>query len=404
MRIVILTQYYPPEIGAPQRRLSGIAERFVAHGHETIVLTAMPSYPKGKVYPGYGGLLQREERNGVQVIHTAIYPTQKANLLPRLMNYFSFVVSSSIFGCLLLKKPDVLIVESPPLFLGLAGFWLALVKRTRVVFNVSDLWPESAASLGVVSRDSLQFRMSLWLEGFFYRKSWLVAGQAKSILSDIQARYPEVPTYLLSNGVDTSKYGTSLRTPEIRAQMGDEVECVALYAGLHGLAQGLNQVLEVAQRILPDGGCRFVLIGDGPCKRSLQEKAAKLQLSNTTFLESLPAKAMPEYVASADIILVTLANYIKGAVPSKLYEAMASSRPVLLVAEGEAADIVRTYNAGMVVKPGDLDGMTQAIRYLRDNPQARQEMGGNGRRAAEEHFDSVSTANQFVSYLEGHIC
>lgn len=363
----------------------------------------MPSYPKGRIYPGYDGLVRREERNAVHVIHCAIYPTQKLGILPRLLNYFSFILSSSMLGSLLLEKPDVLIVESPPIFLGLAGFWLALVKRSRVIMNISDLWPESAAALGVITRDSVQFRMSQWLEGLFYRRSWLVAGQTRSILSDIVARFPKVPTYLLSNGVDTSAYGAAFRSPELRAQMGQENECVALYVGLHGLAQGLDQVIEAAARLLPMGGCRFVLIGDGPCKKELQVKAAALNLSNVTFLASQPAASMPAYVASADILLVPLTQFIMGAVPSKLYEAMASSQPVVLVAEGEAADIARKYEAGMVVKPGDIDGLCQAILTLRDNPMTRRSLGANGRRAAEDHFDSVRIANAFISFIEEHI-
>lgn len=363
----------------------------------------MPSYPRGKVYPGYHGLMQRETRNGVQVIHCAIYPTQKLGILPRLMNYFSFIVSSSMLGSLLLERPDVVIVESPPIFLGLAGFWLALVKRSRVIMNISDLWPESAAALGVIRRDSIQFRMSRWLEGLFYRKSWLVAGQSRSILSDITARFPGVATYLLSNGVDTSAYGPAFGTQALRSQMGKENECIALYVGLHGLAQGLDQVIEAAARLHPMGGCRFVLIGDGPCKKELQQKAAALLLSNVTFLESLPAASMPAYVASADILLVPLTQFIMGAVPSKLYEAMASSQPVVLVAEGEAADIVRNNEAGMVVKPGDIEGLCQAILTLRDDPATRRSLGANGRRAAEGHFDSVRIANAFISFIEEHI-
>ncbi len=400
MKMLILTQYYPPEFGAAPRRLSGLAERFVAHGHEVSVLAPMPNYPMGRMYPGYGGVLQREDRNGVHVMHTFVYPTQKADLLRRLTNYFSFVLSSSILGTLLLKKPDYLFVESPPLFLGLAGYWLSRLKRTRWIFNVSDLWPESVVSLGKLSRESLAFRLSRKLEEFFYRKAWLVTGQAKSILSDICSRLPDLHTFHLSNGVDTSKYDASRRTAEGRALLGGPGECVALYAGLHGLAQGLDQVLDAAQKMLPEKGCRFVLAGDGPEKESLKERATRLKLTNTRFLDALPVIEMPGLIASADIILVTLKVYLPGAVPSKLYEAMASGVPVVLVAEGEAVDIVRRHHAGIVVKPGDIDGLANAIRLLRDTPLLRQEMGANGRRAAVDHHDSMTIADRFIEYLE----
>ena len=193
MRLAILTQYYPPETGAPQRRLSHLAGHFVRAGHSVNVLTAMPNYPQGQIFPGYGGLAQREERDGVDVIRTAIYPTQKTGFLPRLANYLSFVISSAAVGSFLMPRPDYLFVESPPLFLGLSGYWLSRLKSTRLIFNVADLWPETAVRLGVLREDSLAFRVSAWLERFCYRKSWLITGQSKSILENIAQRFPKAP-------------------------------------------------------------------------------------------------------------------------------------------------------------------------------------------------------------------
>ena len=400
MKISFLTQYYPPEFGAAQRRLSGLAKRFVERGHDVAVLTAMPSYPLGTVYPGYGGIVRREQLDGVKIIRTFIYPTQKADYLRRLTNYFSFVFSSSILGSAYLPKADFLLVESPPLFLGIAGMYLARVKGARLIFNVSDLWPESAVSLGILNKESLAYRMSRRLEELCYRQAWLVTGQAKSILADITQRFPDVPTHLLSNGVDTSLYNARERTPEVRTRLGGDGECVALYAGLHGLAQGLDQIVDAAKQVDVEGGCRFVLIGDGPQKKALQEKAAGLRLDKVKFLDPVPASAMPALVASADIVLVTLEVYIPGAVPSKLYEAMASGRPLVLMADGEAAEIVRTYNAGIVVKPGDIHGLAEAIRALRDHLQMRQTMGANGMKAAQQCFDSVNIADRFIDRLE----
>lgn len=126
MKLIILTQYYPPEIGAPQRRLSELAERMFKAGYEVTVLTAMPNYPRGKIYEGYGGLFKRENINGVRIIRTTIFPTQKTTLLHRLANYFSFVFFSALIGSIFLRKSDYLIVESPPLFLGLSGIWLSI--------------------------------------------------------------------------------------------------------------------------------------------------------------------------------------------------------------------------------------------------------------------------------------
>src|SRR5262245_5670315 len=142
MHFTVLSQYYPPEVGAPQARLSELAAHFVRRGHSVTVLTAMPNYPIGRIQAGYGGMLLREQKEGIGVIRTFIFPTKETGFLYRLANYFSFVISSTIIGSLFLRRSDYLLVESPPLFLGLSGIWLSRIKRARMIFNVSDLWPE----------------------------------------------------------------------------------------------------------------------------------------------------------------------------------------------------------------------------------------------------------------------
>ena len=403
VHLTLLTQYFPPEIGAPQARLSELASHFVRKGHAVTVLTAMPNYPTGKIHPGYGGVLRREKQNGADVVRTFIYPTQRVSLVPRMANYFSFVVSSSITGSILLRRTDYLLVESPPLFLGLAGMWLSLLKRARTIFNVSDLWPESAVRLGLLQPESLSFRLSAGLESFCYSRAWLVTGQSKTILEDIKARFPDRPTFHLSNGVDTRIFSADRATAQTRALLNGTGELVALYAGLHGIAQGLDQVLEAAEALRDESSLQFVLIGDGPEKKSLLEQARKRQLSNVRFMDPLPAKEIPSLIAAADIVIVPLKTYIPGAVPSKLYEAMASGRPVVLVADGEAAEIVRDHQAGLVVKPGDINGLVQALCTLCAQPSLRQTLGANGRRAAEQFFDRAQIADRFIKHLETNL-
>ncbi len=380
MRVTILTQYYPPEIGAPQARLSELARALVRRGHEVTVLTAMPSYPVGKIYPGYGGLVRRERRDGVEVIRTAVFPTQRADFLGRLANYFSFACSASIAGTFLLRRCDYLIVESPPLFLGITGLWLSWRTRAAMVFNVSDLWPETAVRLGVVRAGSLGHRLAAWLEGLCYRHAAVVSGQTRTIVQSIAERFPQCRTYHFSNGVNTRSFH--------------------LYAGLHGLAQGLDQVLDAADTLRTDPRLRLVMVGDGPAKGRLMEHAQARGLSNVRFLNPLPSAAVPPLVAAADILVVPLATHIPGATPSKLYEAMASGRPVVLVAGGEPAAFVREHRVGIVVSPGDGAGLVEALRTLSADAALREELGTNGRQTAERLFDKVDIDNAFIEYLE----
>jgi colanic acid biosynthesis glycosyl transferase WcaI len=404
VRITILTQYYPPEIGAPQARLSELASALVRRGHEVTVLTAMPSYPVGKIHPGYGGLLQRERRDGAQVIRTAVFPTQRADFLGRLANYFSFACSATIAGTFLLRRCDYLIVESPPLFLGITGLWLSWRTRAAMVFNVSDLWPETAVRLGVVRPGSLGHRLAAWLEGLCYRRAAVVSGQTKTIVDNIAERFPQCRTYHFSNGVNTRAFHPERRTAVARATLGanDGDGCVALYAGLHGLAQGLDQVLDAAETLRADARLRLVLMGDGPAKEKLVRDAQVRGLPNVRFLAPLPSDQVPPLVAAADIMVVPLATHIPGATPSKLYEAMASGRPVVLVAGGEPAAFVREHRVGIVVAPGDGPGLVEALRTLCADAALRQELGANGRRTAERLFDTVDIDNAFIEYLELH--
>jgi colanic acid biosynthesis glycosyl transferase WcaI len=399
VKIIFLTQYYPPEMGAAQARLSELAARFIERGHEVLVLTSMPNYPQGRIYSGYGGLLRREVYDGISVIRTYIYPSKSIGKVRRLANYFSFVMSSLIFGAILLPSADYLLVESPPLFLGISGYVLSRLKRARWIFNVSDLWPESAVHLGIV-REGALLRVASAIEAFCYRKAWLVTGQSNEILENIRRRFTHVPVYHLSGGVDTTVFGPGHRTPDTRTELANGHTCIAIYAGLHGIAQGLDQVLDAAARLQDLRKFGIVLVGDGPEKERLVAQARDLGLTNVRFLDAYSRKVMPEVMASADIALVPLKLRLPGAVPSKLYEAMGAGLPVVLIAEGEAAEIVHEMDCGVVVAPGDVDALASTLRGLVENVDKRRDMGIRGRNAAVARFDRDRIADMFIDFLE----
>ena len=400
MHVAILTQYYPPEMGAPQARLSGLAKNLVSAGHKVTVLTAMPNYPTGKIRSGYGGLLRKEVIDGISIIRTFIYPTQTVALFARLTSYFSFVLSSLVLGSIFLPRVDYLITESPPLFLGITGFLLSRLKAARWIFNVSDLWPESAVRLGVVS-DGLGLRFATKLEAFCYRRAWLVTGQSREILSNIHERFPAVSTYHLSNGVDTEMFGPSRRSAQLRADLGGDECCIAVYAGLHGIAQGLDQILDAAVLLGDLAGLRIIFAGDGPEQARLARRSAELGLSNVRFLGALDREKMPGLMASADVALVPLKSKLPGAVPSKIYEAMGSGVPVVLVADGEAADIVTRSGAGIVARHGDIQAIANALKELVENEPLRKQMGEAGRQSAIRNFDRKAICDNFARLIEG---
>ncbi len=399
MHICILTQYYLPEIGAPQARLSELANYFIKNGHKVTVLTAMPNYPTGKVFPDYGGFFKAESINGVKVIRGYVFPSKSLKMIPRLWNYFSFVISSIIIGLFKLPKCDALITESPPLFLGISGYILSKIKNAKWIFNVSDLWPESAVQLGVVEK-GLSLNMALALEKFCYNKAKLVTGQSREIIGDINERFPEVRTYRLSNGVNVDLFSTNNRSTSLRDKMESNDKCIAIYAGLHGVAQGLEQIINAAKQLKAIDNLMFVLVGDGPEKEQLVQKSDKLRLSNIRFLDPYTRKDMPTLLASADIALVPLKISLTGAVPSKLYEAMSTGLPIVLIAEGEAANIVTKAQAGFVVKPGDGQALINALQKLSRDPSLRKQLGKNARKAVIEYYNRDTINCNFVQYLE----
>lgn len=398
MHLAILTQYYPPEIGAPQKRLSELAERLVSRGHEVTVLTAMPNYPTGKVYPGYGGIWSKEIRNGVSVQRVCMYPSNSTRTIARLLSAFSFVFSSMIAGTLLLPRADALLVESPPLFLGLSGWWLSRIKRMPLIMNVSDLWPETVAALGRLDRRSIVFRLGVRLEYWLYRSAWMVTGQARGIVDHVAAAVPDKPVYHLSNGVDTQIFRADAPKYAFTENGEGRDECLIAYCGLHGVAQGLDQVLDAAE-LLRDLPVTFHLFGDGAEKSALVASAAKRGLTRVRFHDAVSADTVPGILAATDIALVPLKTTIPGAVPSKVYEAMAASRAVILVADGEPAEIVRKNTAGLVVSPGDINGLADAVRRLAADPALRTRLGTNGRAAVERHYSRDTIVSHFITHL-----
>ena len=263
MQFVLHTQYYPPEMGAPQARLADLAQRLKLLGHEVQVLTAMPNYPHGRLFAGYRGGYQKEMRDGILVRRALIVPSNRSGLLHRLISYLSFCLSSLLVGVLGIGKPDIIITESPPLFLALTGWLLAKSKGARFILNVSDLWPDSAKHIGMLEEGSLTYRAMRRLAHFFYRQAWLVTGQSREIIEAITRQVPEARTYHLSNGVDPENFSPKHKNATIRKRYLKDGELGLVYAGLHRLFQGLERSSFPWRNICKVRRCGFCFLGMG---------------------------------------------------------------------------------------------------------------------------------------------
>ncbi len=396
MRILFLTPYYPPEVGAPQARIHELALRLVRRGHQIQVLTALPNYPSGVIPPEYQGKAGSwEVRDGVQIHRVGSYATPNKGFVRRILAHLSFMITAILAGPRM-GDCDAVVVESPPLFDGIAGWVVARLKGARLVFNVADLWPQSVVELGVIG-PGLMLRLATALETWCYRVSDLILAVTTGIEKTLQERGYGAKVAWFPNGVDTARFAVG-KPDTCRAELGLDGKFVLLYAGTFGLAQGLSSVLAAARLLQDDARIHVVLAGDGAERERLVADAGP----NVTILPSQPAARMPDLLAAADASLVPLRDVplFLGAVPSKTYEAMAAARPILMSARGEAPALLARAGAGVVVPPEDPDALAAAARALAGDPAACQRYGENGRRFVAEHFDRDALAARFEALLQ----
>lgn len=402
MNILFLTQYCPPEVGAPQNRIFEFAKQLKKFGHNITILTAMPNYPKGEVFDGYKGkFIYREEIDGIDIIRTWIYATKKTGFIPRIMNYLSFTASSVIFGMPKLGKTDVVITESPPLFLGYSGYLISRLKRAKYVFNVSDLWPESAVKLGVLN-NNLLIKLSTWLEEFSYKKAHLITGQTMGIVNNIIDRgFREQKVHLITNGIDSELFKPENRSVKVRKDFNIEEKFAVCYAGIHGLAQGLEVIIKAANELRDYKDISFVFIGEGPEKEKLVSMVKELNLDNVQFFPMMPKKNMPGIIASMDATIIPLKklDLFKGALPSKMFEALSSELPIILGVEGEAEKLIKSAEAGICVEPENHIEVKDAVLKLYNDKNLRKSMGKNGRIFVDKYYSRYNITRKFESLL-----
>lgn len=404
MKVLILTQYFPPETGAPQNRLHSLASYLSEFGAEVSVLTAMPNYPKTHVYEGYQGLRYKKEQDGPLTIYRSwIYVSKSKSVIPRLLNYFSFVFTALWAGLFKVPKHQLIICESPPLFLGITALLLKWFRGSKLVFNVSDLWPESAEKLNIIN-NRLLLGASYQLEALLYKKSNLVSGQTQGIIDNINQRFPKVPTHLIRNGIDTKQFSQTGNGVAFRKKHQiTEQQFVVAYAGIIGHAQGLEIIIESAKLLQHNPHVVFMMVGDGPVKPALLELTNKYGLNNIRFIDSVPRKEMPDVIAACSCYVTPLRknDLFLGAIPSKIFEPLYYGKPVLLGVDGEAKSLfVEEGKCALHFEPENVNALTQAIQTLLSDTELYRTLGENGHRYVSTKFDRRKLAAQFWDKLQ----
>ncbi len=397
MRVVLLTHYYPPEVGAAPARIAALAHGLAERGLEVTVHTGFPHYPSGVVAGPYRNRPLRVERDGeVKVVRSLVYPTPNRGLARRLANHTVFACAA-LATCAATGPADVVVAETPPLFTAAAGVLYARLKRARLALNVSDLWPESAIELGAIG-EGRAAALAHALARRCYRHATLITAPTRGIVERLETR-PDARGKVVQvpPAVDLERFA-SIALPAFRGSSPVRV----LYAGTLGMAQGLDTVVDAAALAGPEV-VELSIAGDGPDAALLRGRIASRGITNVRLLGAVEPERVPLLYAEHDAGVVPLRDrpIFAGALPTKLFEVLAAGRPVILASRGEAAEFVRETTAGLVVAPEDPSALAAAFKRLQSTPhEALIDMGQSGRRAASR-FDRSAAVQQWWELLLG---
>jgi len=400
-RILFLTHYFPPEVNAPASRTYEHGRAWAQLGHDVTIVTCAPNHPTGVVYSGYRNWLWQEKRvDGMRIIRLWTYLAANKGVGRRSLNYVSYM-ASALLAVPFLPTADVVISTSPHFFCGLAGYGVSRIKRAPWVLEIRDLWPESIRAVGAVrSRRVIQTfgRVASWA----YRKADKIVVLTDSFRKHIEAQgIAPAKIEVIKSGVDLSLFRRQIKDERLARELKLEGKFVAGYLGTHGMAHGLETVLEAAGLLRNDDRIAFLLVGSGAERARLVALKRRMGLTNVVMLDQQTKECMPRLWSLVDASLVPLrrSDVFKTVVPSKLIEAMAMACPIVLGVDGESRSIVEKAGAGIFVTPEEPKELAEAVVGLVDDPEHAVEMGRNGRRHVELHYNRHVLAAQFEATL-----
>jgi glycosyltransferase involved in cell wall biosynthesis len=390
MRILIVTQTFPPEMGAPSSRLRPFVRQLVAAGHEVFVATGMPNYPAGVVFPGYRGKrFIREKIEGFTILRTAYFTTPRnQSKWLQLWSYLSFIPAVFSSG-LRAGKLDMVFVTSPPIFVTIPAMWLARLRRARLVLDLRDLWPDEIVACGGASQGSFPVRVISAIERQIYRAADRICCTTTSFIETIVERgVAREKTVLIPNGADVELFRprSSETSSADEYSIGDRF--VVMYSGVLGIKHGLEVILDTARLLRDQKNIVFLLLGSGARRHALSEHAEKTGLNNVIFAGERPVTEIPDLLARADVCLSALLPdpYLQKIITVKVFEYLACERPVVGAVAGETAAVIQNSGGGIVVPPNDAQAMADALLTLYRDASRRAEMGRLGRRYVEENY------------------
>ncbi|WP_222564870.1 glycosyltransferase family 4 protein [Novilysobacter antarcticus] len=401
MKILFLSDNFPPEGNAPATRLYEHATRWVRAGHDVTVVTCAPNFPEGKLFAGYQNRWRQvETMDGIRVVRVKTYITANEGFIKRTLDYMSFMLMGFLAG-LFERRPDVVVATSPQFFCAIGGWALSVAKWRPFVFELRDLWPASIIAVGAMKTSPL-IRALEQLELFLYRRADAIISVTESFREDLVRRgVPRDKVHVVINGVDLDRYEPRPRDAELEREFGLGGKFVAGYMGTHGMAHALPKVLDAAEKLLHREDIAFFFAGSGAERAKVEQLVTERNLHNVRLIPRQPKERMPALWSACDLSIVPLRNtpVFSTVIPSKIFEAMGMGVPILMsLPEGEATGIVRSTQSGVCVPPEDPDAMAAAIIALADDPE-RMDRFRKTSRAAAPGFSRVTQAAKMTDIL-----
>ena len=408
-RILVLTHYFPPEIGAPQARLSEMANHWAEQGHRVTILTCFPNHPTGRVPEKYKKLYRRkrlyQETMGALAVNRCwAYATPNEGFVKKLVGHLSFMFTAVIQGHKVAQQQDIILVSSPSFFSVISAFILSRIYSVPYIFEVRDLWPAIFVELGVLKN---RYIISLLekIEMYLYRKSASVVTVTDKFSEMIIERgIDKEKVFTIKNGVDLEKYYFREKDDQLLAKLRLNGKFIALYIGAHGISHSLTKLVDAAALLAEMDQIHFLFVGEGAEKEKTVEYCKSLRLNNCTFLPGQPKEKMTAYYSIMDVGLVPLRNIplFDTFIPSKMFEIMGMEKPIIASLRGEAADILVASGGALVCEPEDSTMIANKILALYEDPQKARELGRHGRAYVEKYYNRAQLADNYIQII--HKC
>lgn len=403
MKILLIHQYFLEEDDPGGSRFNEMVKVWSNEGHQISVLAGMMHYGGNEKREEYKGKFTAKKKQGdITVWRSHVSELYNSNFIGRMWGYFSFVFSSLYTGLFKVKGHyDVIIVTSPPLFVGITGYLISKLKRIPFVFEIRDLWPESAIDTGVLKNTGL-IKMAYKFEKFIYRKASLINVLTPAFRKKLieEKSVPKDKIIYIPNAADFSLSDELLERFDVakfKREEGLVGKFIITYVGAHGVANHLQQLVEAA-KLLEDTNAHFLLIGQGMEKKKLIKLAKHLNCINISFIDPVPKSDVFKYILASDIGTSVLKNVdtFKTIYSNKTFDYMSCKKPILMAIDGVSRELVEDADAGLFVEPENPQDFAFKVRTYMDNQTLLEKQGVNGYIYAKKHFDRNVLAKKYL--------